>query len=474
MRGLWRGWRAFARATGANIAMMFALSAVPLAIAAGAGLDFASAMMARNDMSDALDAAALAVGASKGTNTALAQSVFNANYKGTGSPTVTPVVSGQSVTITANDTVATTLLALVGKPTLNVSVSTTVVWGQAKLWVSLVLDNTGSMTETDSTGTSKITALKNASHQLLTTLQNASANPGDVMVAIVPFAKDVKVGTSYVNASWIDWTDWNTQYGSAPSTSVGPGSSCPLSLGCVNGPGSTSSVNNVPSSGMICPNAIGSSTTGQAGHYYDGCYNSIQEAKVVQTTTVTPVTEKQTCTTVDSGTASCSVQSGYPSNGTPTNSSTTTYTPNYTGNSTTTNGPTQGTVTTNDGSQSCNTKKGTTTCTWTRTLTYSNTTITTVTSASGIYTHTWVINDHSTWGGCVMDRNQNDDTDDATPGNLFPAENDQSCVAATLMPLSDNWTALGTEIDSMVAGGGTNQTIGLAHGWQTLTNRRPL
>ncbi|MBU6444960.1 MAG: pilus assembly protein TadG, partial [Alphaproteobacteria bacterium] len=60
-----------------------------------------------------------------------------------------------------------------------------------QLWVALVLDNTGSMSETDNTGTSKIDALKTVSHQLLTMLQNASANPGDVKVSIVPFNRDV-------------------------------------------------------------------------------------------------------------------------------------------------------------------------------------------------------------------------------------------------------------------------------------------
>ena len=46
-KGLWRRLRAFSRATGANVAMMFGLSLLPLAIAAGAGLDFARAMMVR-------------------------------------------------------------------------------------------------------------------------------------------------------------------------------------------------------------------------------------------------------------------------------------------------------------------------------------------------------------------------------------------------------------------------------------------
>src|ERR1700744_601680 len=160
IKGFWCTLRAFARASGANVAMMFGLSLIPIAIAAGAGLDYAQAMMVRSQMIDALDAAALAVGGQPNiTQTAanaLAQSVFDANYKGPGKPTITPTIQGQSVSVTASADVATSVLGVVGKPIITVGASSTVVWGQTKLWVSLVLDNTGSMTQTDSTGLSKI------------------------------------------------------------------------------------------------------------------------------------------------------------------------------------------------------------------------------------------------------------------------------------------------------------------------------
>lgn len=478
---------AFARAKSANVAMMFALSLLPLAVAAGAGLDYAQAMMVRSKMLDALDAAALAVGAQPKLTTAqattLAQSVFDANYKGPGHPTISPIVQGQSVSVTGHDNVATTSLALIGKTSIAVSATSIVVWGQAKMWVSLVLDNTGSMNDADSTGLTKIAALKDASHQLLAKLQTAasSGNPGDVQVAIVPFAKDVNVGTGNAGASWIDWSDWNVQYGSTPSSSVGPGSSCPLGLGCVNGPGSTSRVSRVPSSGLICPDAIGSSSTGQTGHYYDGCYNSIQQNKVTVTTTATPMKDVQNCKTVSNvngGAESCSSQSTYPkSNGTATVSSTSSNTPNYTGDSTSSTAPAiSGSSTSNSPALpgSCSTTSGVKTCTWTRTITYTSTVVTTAITASGKYDHAWVINDHSVWRGCVMDRNQDDDTTSATPGNKFPAEQSDSCSAATVMPLNYRWDQtssgstdnLSAKIDSMVANGGTNQTIGLAHGMQ--------
>ena len=77
---------------------------------------------------------------------------------------------------------------------MNVSASSTVVWGQTKLWVALVLDNTGSMTQTDSTGTSKISALKTAANNLITTLQGASSTVGDVQMSLTTFAKLVNIG----------------------------------------------------------------------------------------------------------------------------------------------------------------------------------------------------------------------------------------------------------------------------------------
>lgn len=490
--------RAFWRAKAANVAMMFGLSLVPLAIATGVGLDYAHALMVRQSMSDALDAAALAVGASPNTDPAtaqaLAQKVFDANYHAdtavdakTGAamnPQVgTPTIANGHVTLSVNFSVQTTLLGVIGKPTLPVAANSTVMWAQTKLWVALVLDNTGSMCEPDSapctTDTSpdiKINALKAASHSLLGILKNAAVNPGDMKVSIVPFTKDVNMGTSNVNASWIDWTDWNTQYGSAPSSSYGPGSNCPLGLGCVDAPGSTTKVSKVPASGMICPGPIGSSSSGQTGHYYDGCYTSVQQKKVTTTTTATPMTDKQNCQSVNQGATTCTDKNGYPSSGNASSSNVVTYAANYTGDSTSSTAPATSNSSTNDGSSSCsnnssNCKTGTKT--WTRTITYTSTVVTTAVTASGRYDHSWAINDHSLWSGCVMDRDQNDDATNTTPGTKFPAENDDSCPASPVTTLSYQWDDLNAQVDAMQASGGTNQTIGLAHGMQTLVTGAP-
>jgi Flp pilus assembly protein TadG len=447
--GIWQSLRAFGRANGANVAMMFGLSLVPLAIAAGAGLDFARAMMERSAISDALDAATLAIGAKPGMSAsnaqALAQNVFNANYKGQGSPTIgTPTISGQSVNLTATESMSTTLLVLVGKPTLNLSVGSTVVWGQTKLWVALVLDNTGSMTETDSTGTSKITALKNASNQLFTTLQSAAANQGDVEVSITPFAKVVNIGTSNVNATWLDWTDWQSEPYNDSRASVslwvklgiaspgpgtlGPGDNCPWSAGtdsisCVNQPNG-SSTSTIPSSGTykgyICPgpNQTYSAASGLGGHHFNGCYIATAAGATKQVSTG----KNAVCT----GYTNCS-------------------------------------CTGSGSSKVCK---------------------------ANYYNYVWTPNSHSTWAGCLEDRNRNGDngatsdfdTNNGAPtsaaSSLFPATNDDNCPATVILPFpstwaAGQWTTLSNTVNAMTANGSTNQTIGLAQGWQTMTNSLP-
>ncbi len=95
-------------------------------------------------------------------------------------------------------------LAIMGMPQLPISATSTVAWGVTKLQVALVLDNTGSMADNN-----KMTALKTATHQLLTQLKGAATNTGDVQVAIVPFAREVNIGASPTNmlANWIDWSN---------------------------------------------------------------------------------------------------------------------------------------------------------------------------------------------------------------------------------------------------------------------------
>jgi uncharacterized protein YegL len=83
----------------------------------------------------------------------------------------------------------------------------------------------------------------------------------------------------------------------------------------------------------------------------------------------------------------------------------------------------------------------------------------------------WTPASHSTWNGCVTDRDQNFDTTNDPPqagATLYPAEQYASCPVS-LIQLSNDWTSLGSKIDAMQPNGKTNQAIGRQMGWQTLT-----
>ena len=119
---------------------------------------------------------------------------------------------GSQVVVNGSVNVPTTFLRVFGSSsTQNITVtgSSTTKWGSTRLRVALVLDNTGSMADDG-----KITALKSATHSLLTQLQNAAAQNGDVYVSIIPFSKDVNVGSANYSANWIDWDDWESANGS--------------------------------------------------------------------------------------------------------------------------------------------------------------------------------------------------------------------------------------------------------------------
>jgi Flp pilus assembly protein TadG len=103
-------------------------------------------------------------------------------------------------------------------------------------------------------------------------------------------------------------------------------------------------------------------------------------------------------------------------------------------------------------------------------------------------TTTWVPDDHDTWTGCVTDRDQDYDTKNTAPTNSatrFPAEEyvsggEKYCKPGNtpylqpIMPLSYDWSAIKTRIGNMQPTGNTNQGIGMAWAWMSLTQSAPL
>jgi Flp pilus assembly protein TadG len=228
--------RRFADDQRANIAIVFALSVVPLVGFVGAAVDYSHANSVKVAVQSALDATALMLAKTAGSQTSgqmqdMASSFFNAqfNRKEAISPQVsvnyTP--SNSTIVLNATTSVKTDFMGFMGFKTLDVKASSTAAWGAKQLLrVALVLDNTGSMASDG-----KMTALQTAAKNMLSKLNSAAKTNGDAYVSIVPFAKDVNFGSSNYNQSWVLWDDgtdnsWDGSKGSCSLPSFKTRSAC--------------------------------------------------------------------------------------------------------------------------------------------------------------------------------------------------------------------------------------------------------
>jgi Flp pilus assembly protein TadG len=202
----------FRRDRRGNVAPIFAIAMLPIVALTGTAIDYSRANAARTEMQAALDATALtmskeAVGLTQEQLNSKATNYFNASFANLDAKNmtvvpvlVTPQAGSFTLTVTASGSVDLRFMGVFGQSSLPISSSAEVKWGIKKLELALVLDNTGSMAQSG-----KMTALKTASHNLLTTLKNAAKKLGDVKVAIIPFDVTVKPGTGYKNEFWIDF-----------------------------------------------------------------------------------------------------------------------------------------------------------------------------------------------------------------------------------------------------------------------------
>jgi len=256
---LGRAFGAFRAARGGNVAITFAIAAIPILGAVGAAVDYSRANDVKAKLQAAIDATALMISKEAATDTSTelqtnASNYFFAMFKppGVEDVTINAVYTGNGATsliINATASVPTTIAQIFGIDKINLTASTTSKWGTTRLRVALVLDNTGSM---GSAG--KLDALKTATGNLLTQLKNAASVPDDVYVSIVPFVKDVSVDPSNYNASWIYWgtstqdpglhdnNSWDAQNGTCTISNKSSRSSCTSAGTCsISGHNSQSS-----------------------------------------------------------------------------------------------------------------------------------------------------------------------------------------------------------------------------------------
>ena len=337
--------------------------------------------------------------------------------------TYTPVSGSTPATvlIKGSGAMKTDFMKLAGFASLSFNANSTSTWGNTRMRVAMVLDNTGSMAQNG-----KMPALQKAAADMITTLSSYNKQTGDVYISIVPFAKDVNVGTTNADASWINWSEWEAEppilndkstSANAAFKTAKAGSSCPFSKSnhgftCMDRPATEPGAqpakdNKIPSNGYICPSLDGGQKRpGKKDIYYNGCY-----------------------TTVTGASAGCG-----------------------------TLGSTRCTCSGSGSSKICHLWRGDDTA---------------ATAAARPA--------HSTWKGCINDRDQSYDTQNTAPGSSsggspstqFYAEQWADCLPATVTPMSNQWQTLKDQINAMTPSGNTNQAVGLAWGWQSLSTTNP-
>lgn len=448
MRRLLSNSRRFLSDARGNIAILFGLAIVPMFGIMGVALDYSMANMQRVALQAAADNTILALSKmpqpmDQAQLNEYGWKIFQANA---GSSTLQYAQDDLSITASGNGkldlqihtqyplTVGRILHIVFGTATsMPVSVHSEVLWGNTRLRIALVLDNTGSMADDG-----KMDALKTATNSLLTTLQNLAKNPEDVYVSIIPFSKDVNIGAlsedkfgvkTYQQSGWIYWDNaakddnksWDAVNGACSITSKKNRNSCVTSGSCSDS--SYTSQGTCQSSGGTC------SISGSSYDSPSAC------------------TSAGTCSTNGSTKADCEAAHCSSSR--------------YTTKSTCQNAGK----------------------TWYSAGTWTPGTWTGATWTAGV----WTPKDHSQWNGCVTDRgtpsgpatattagyDQKIDLPNGTDETLWPAEQFSSCTAQ-IVGLTNVWTTLTDTVTAMKSVGNTNQPIGLVWGWQSLVGGGPL
>jgi len=196
----------FSRCRKANVAILFGLSLIPIAIAIGFATDYGRAIAVRSRMVDAADAAALAVGSWPDLNEVQlkekAQQFFDANYSSSELGTAGKInvsVLDDDITVEVSGTVPTSFMRLVNVSNLDVGVSTVVTRRQRNIELALVLDTTGSMSSSG-----KMASMQYAAKKMVQDLFGGNSTSETLKVAVVPFAAAVNVGKTNNEEDWID------------------------------------------------------------------------------------------------------------------------------------------------------------------------------------------------------------------------------------------------------------------------------
>ena len=205
----------------------FTVAAVTLLLITAVGVDYGSALVVKQKLTNAADAAALAVGGdptlTQAEADAKAEAFIKAHYPDADFGDLVDfkvVPTATQVDVTVNARIPTTFLKIARIDTIDVGVRSTVLRQQRDLEVVMVLDNTGSMDYgKKANGTackksnerfnpdscvSKMDDLKVAANKLVTVLFGDATTSEHVKIGLVPFSGAVNIGTDKLNSGWLD------------------------------------------------------------------------------------------------------------------------------------------------------------------------------------------------------------------------------------------------------------------------------
>jgi len=242
LKKLFEHARAFVRADSGMTLPLLAISMVAMTGMVGIAIDTGRMQLVQSKLQFSLDAAGLAAGSTVSTSTlsAEASKYLNVNFNGYLGATLSGVSATANsnntiITLTATAALPTTFMAVVGIKTITVNATSQITRAVTGLELVLVLDNTGSMSNSAGGGGSKLQALQTAATTLVTTLFSSNPPAGKLWVGIVPFTQAVNIGTGH--PTWMN-TTYDTSIMdrsmSTTTTDWGPSGSW---MGCVDARG---------------------------------------------------------------------------------------------------------------------------------------------------------------------------------------------------------------------------------------------
>jgi hypothetical protein len=203
----------FLKSTSGNFSTMFAIACIPLFVAAGVALDYSRLSQQRTQLQNAVDAAALSVGNTfvsmeqseieKEVDNYLQANLDQSHYEKLIKPINVAVDKEKhALDITVNSSMDTSLMMLAGINEVGYASSSQIIAPFGGVEISMVLDNTFSMSDDN-----KLIDLKSAAASFIDIIlaPNSAAK-----IAIVPFSNHVNVGLDFRGESWLEVADDST------------------------------------------------------------------------------------------------------------------------------------------------------------------------------------------------------------------------------------------------------------------------